>query len=213
MEASMYVHPAFKADLKTSEAFLVERGFGTLIAQGTNAPVAVHVPFHFQSSEKGGLIELHVARSNPIHECIAAHPQVLLTCTGPDAYISPDWYSSPNQVPTWNYVAVHATGRACLMEPGWLPAHLDRLSAKFEAWLQKKPWMSKEMDQERLVALMNAIVGITIEVEGVQGNWKLGQHKGSSDHNGAVAGLRATGLPASGAVAELMDQARSVNDT
>ena len=206
----MYVHPAFKADLETSEAFLAERGFGTLVAQGSGALTAVHVPFLFQPDEKGGLIELHVARSNLIHECIAVHPRVLLTCTGPDAYISPDWYSSPNQVPTWNYVAVHATGHAKLMDPSWLPAHLDRLSAKFEAWLPKKPWSSQAVEQQRLAALMNAIVGITIEVGNLEGNWKLGQHKGMSDHECAVAGLRKSGDPASLGVAALMDQARGI---
>jgi transcriptional regulator len=208
----MYVHPAFEADSKTSEAFLVERGFGTLVVQGSGAPMAVHVPFLFEPKDTGGLIELHVARSNPIHELVAVHSQVLLICIGPDAYVSPDWYGSPNQVPTWNYVAVHATGRARLMDKNRLPAHLDRLSAKFEAWLPKKPWTSKEMGQERLAALMNAIVGITIDVESIQGNWKLGQHKGRSDHDGAVAGLRATDLPASRAVAELMDHVRSAKD-
>ncbi|MDF2970594.1 MAG: negative transcriptional regulator [Microvirga sp.] len=206
----MYVHPAFKADLKTSEAFLAERGFGTLVAQGPGAPMAIHVPFLFQSNEKGGLIELHVARSNPIHERIASHPQVLLTCTGPDAYVSPDWYSSPNQVPTWNYVAVHATGHAKILDPNWLPAHLDRLSAKFEAWFPKEPWNSQAVEQQRLTALMNAIVGITIEVESLEGNWKLGQHKGMGDHEAVVAELRKTADPASVAVAALMDQARGI---
>jgi transcriptional regulator len=206
----MYVHPAFKSDLETSKAFLAERGFGTLIAQSSGAPVAVHVPFLFQPNERGGLIELHVARANPIHELLAVHPQVLLVCTGPDAYVSPDWYGSPNQVPTWNYIAVHATGRAQLMDKDWLPAHLDRLSAKFEAWLPKKPWSSEAVDPQRLAAMMNAIVGITIEVDALEGNWKLGQHKGLSDHQGAVAGLRTTMDPASMAVATLMDRGRGI---
>ncbi|WP_201859507.1 FMN-binding negative transcriptional regulator [Microvirga soli] len=206
----MYVHPAFKTDIETSKAFLAERGFGTLIVPGPGTPVAVHVPFLFQTNERGGLIELHVARANPIHEVVAAHPQVLLVCTGPDAYVSPDWYGSPNQVPTWNYIAVHATGRAQLMEKDWLPAHLDRLSAKFEAWLRKMPWTSEKVDPHRLAAMMNAIVGLTIEVDTVEGNWKLGQHKGLSDHQGAVAGLRTTTDPASIAVAALMDRERGI---
>jgi transcriptional regulator len=172
--------------------------------------VAVHVPFLFQPNDKGGLIELHVARSNPIHELVAAHPQVLLTCTGPDAYVSPDWYGSPNQVPTWNYIAVHATGHARLMDKAWLPAHLDRMSAKFEAWLPKKPWSSEAVEQQRLAAMMNAIVGIVIEIEGLEANWKLGQHKTMSDHQAVVAGLRAMNDPASTAVAALMDQARGI---
>jgi transcriptional regulator len=206
----MYVHPAFKAAPGASEAFLAERGFGMLVALGDGAPVAVHVPFLFSPAPEGGMIELHVARANPIHTFIAANPRVLIACTGPDAYVSPDWYGSSNQVPTWNYVAVHATGKARIMDKDWLSGHLERLSAKFEAWYPKKPWTPAGMDQQRFGAMLNAIVGIAVEVESLEGNWKLGQHKGREDHDGAVAGLRATKDPASAAVAGQMDKARGI---
>lgn len=206
----MYVHPAFKAVPDASKAFLSERGFGTLIAMGVEYPMAAHVPFLFSPVDGGGWIELHVARANPIHDIIAGNPHVLLACAGPDAYVSPDWYGSPNQVPTWNYVAVHATGRARIMDKDWLPPHLERLSAAFEAWHPKTPWTMQKVDPQRIAAMVNAIVGITIEVEAIEGNWKLGQHKGRDDHEGAVAGLRATGVPGSMAVAELMDEARGI---
>lgn len=206
----MYVHPAFKADPDASKAFLSERGFGTLVAVDGTVPLAVHAPFLFSPSEAGGTIELHVARANPIHEVIARNPQVLLICTGPDAYVSPDWYGSANQVPTWNYVAVHAAGRARIMDEDWLPGHLDRLSATFEAWYPKTPWTSRKVDPQRFAAMLKAIVGITIAVETIEGNWKLGQHKGRDDHEGAVAGLRSQGGPAATAVADLMDRARGI---
>jgi transcriptional regulator len=135
---------------------------------------------------------------------------VLIACTGPDAYVSPDWYGSANQVPTWNYVAVHAMGKARVMDKDWLPGHLERLSAKFEAWCDKTPWAPAKMDRQRFGAMLNAIVGIVVEVESLEGNWKLGQHKGLEDHDGAVAGLRATNDPMSVAVAEHMDRARGI---
>lgn len=206
----MYVHTAFKADPDASRSFLSERGFGTLVAIGDTHPMAVHVPFLFAPSGGGGRIELHVARANPIHAVIAGNPNVLLACTGPDAYVSPDWYGSPNQVPTWNYIAVHATGRAQIMDRNWLPGHLERLSAVFEAWCPKVAWTMDKVDPQRIAAMVNAIVGVTIEVETVEGNWKLGQHKGRDDHEGAVAGLRTTGSSGSAAVADLMDQARGI---
>jgi transcriptional regulator len=180
------------------------------VAFGETAPAAVHVPFIFTPSEGGGSIELHVARANPIHELIAANPRVLLVCTGPDAYKSPDWYESPNQVPSRNHIAVHATGQARIMDQSWLPAHLDRLSGQFEGWLPKKPWTSAGLDPQRLAAMFNAIVGIIIGVESLESSWKLGQHKGRDDHDGAVAGLRATDDATSAAVANLMDDARGI---
>lgn len=205
----MYVHPAFEADLCQMQSLLVERGFGTLVALAGAAPVAAHVPFLFDP--QAGVIELHVARANRIHEAVAANPRVLLTCTGPDAYVSPDWYVSPNQVPTWNYVAVHVTGAGALMDPSRLREHVDRLSARFEGRLPKAPWTSAKMDPARLAAMLNAIVGMTITVEALEGQWKLGQHKGMADHEGAVAGLRSRGDPISAQVADLMDAARAAS--
>jgi len=121
----MYVHPAFRTDPDAALAFLMDRGFGTLVAVDGAQPVAVHIPF--VAAPQGRAVELHVARANPIHAVIAKQPRVLLTCTGPDAYIAPTWYASANQVPTWNYVAVHASGTARPMEGDELRAHLDRL--------------------------------------------------------------------------------------
>ena len=203
----MYVHPSFKVDAAALQGLLVERGFGTLVAFEGTRPIAVHAPFLFDPAT--GTIEMHVARANPIHAAIVDNPQVLLTCQGPDSYISPDWYASENQVPTWNYVAVHVTGRAALIPKDLLRDHVDRLSARFEgALLPKKPWTSDKMDANRLAAMLNAIVGITVKVESLEGQWKLGQHKGRADHDGAVAGLRALGERSADAVADLMDAAR-----
>jgi transcriptional regulator len=185
----MYVHPAFKVDPAALEGLLVERGFGTLVAFDGTKPVGVHVPFLLDAAR--GEIELHVARVNPIHTIIARNPVVLLTCMGPDAYISPDWYESENQVPTWNYVAAHVTGTAELMPAEALRGHVDRLSARFENALPKTPWTSDKMDPRRLAAMLNAIVGIIVKIESLEGQWKLGQHKGRGDHDGAVTSLRA----------------------
>jgi transcriptional regulator len=204
----MYVHPAFVSDPEQSLALLRERAFGTLIAVDGVRPVAVHVPFLV--SADGREIELHVARANPIHGTIARQPRVLLTCTGPDAYIAPDWYASANQVPTWTYVTVHASGAGRLMEPHEIRGHLDRLSARFESGLSADPWTPARVDPQRIAALSNAIVGIVVTLDAVEGQRKLNQHKGMPDHLGAVAGLRGQPDPAAHAVADLMDAARGL---
>ena len=156
----MYIHPAFEGERHAMEAFLAERGFGTLVAFGGTAPIAAHVPFLFDAG--AGRLALHVARANPIHQLVEGNPRVLLTCTGPDAYVSPDWYVSGGQVPTWNYVAVHATGTAAIMDASMLRDHVDLLAAHFERRLPKPPWTSAKMDPRRLAAMLNAIVGITL---------------------------------------------------
>lgn len=187
----MYVPPAFRVVPEAARAFLEARGFGLLTAVDGLRPVSSPAPFVLE----GDTLALHVARANPLHEIVARSPSVTLICMGPDAYVTPDWYVSPDQVPTWNYVAVEVAGVARPMDPSRLRDHVDRLSEAFEARLPKKPWTSDKMDPRRLSAMLAAIVGIEIAIESVSGAWKLGQHKKPEDRAGVAAGLAARGEP------------------
>jgi transcriptional regulator len=96
------------------------------------------------------------------------------------------------------------------MEPHEIRGHLDRLSARFESGLSADPWTPARVDPQRIAALSNAIVGILVTLDAVEGQRKLNQHKGMPDHLGAVAGLRGQPDPAAHAVADLMDAARGL---
>ncbi len=206
----MYVHPAFRIEPASAIAMLKARAFGTLVvADATGRPSAVHLPFLTDEQPGGALrIEMHVAKSNRIHELITPGGRpALLTCQGPDAYISPDWYGVPNQVPTWTYTAVHLSGTLTTVPEADGPDHVDRLSAEFEhRLLPKKPWTSDKMDVQRRSAMMRAIVTMEFLVppEGIEAQHKLIQHKGVVEHQGAVAGLRARGDAGSLAIADMM---------
>lgn len=193
----MYVPPLFKTNDDTALAFAAARGFGTLIAVDQGRPVAAHLPFVMHNDGSLGVrLELHVARANPLHSIIAGAPDVLLTVMGPDAYISPDWYVSADQVPTWNYVSVHLTGTAATLPLNENLGHADRLSAQFEERLRpKKPWLSSKMTETRRAAMLGAIVGIEITVTKVEAQWKLGQHKSVADQEGVIRGLDMLGTP------------------
>ncbi len=202
----VYVHPAFTMETEEAFTFLATRGFGTLMVASGAVPLAVHVPFLASMRSSGTLhVELHVARANPIHTHIGEGCPALLTCQGPDAYISPDWYGSSNQVPTWTYVAVHLTGIARLLPETELLSHADRLSAVFEERLRPKtPWTSKKMDEAKRSAMLRAIVGITLDVERVEAQKKLSQHKSQTDLEGAMQGLLARNDASSTGIANLM---------
>src|SRR5207302_2274323 len=102
---------------------------------------------------------------------------------GADAYVSADWYVSPDQVPTWLYQAVHLTGPVRKLTDDELAAQVDTLSAKFENWLAPKPpWTSSKMTAGRLDAMRKAIVGLVMTVEQIEGSFKLNQHKSDVDH-------------------------------
>jgi transcriptional regulator len=129
----------------------------------------------------------------------------LLGVNGADAYVSADWYASPDQVPTWLYQAVHLTGTVDLMPEGELGAHLDALSAKFESWLAPKPpWTVDKVSAGRQQMLKKAIVGLKMTVEDIEGSFKLNQHKSDADHMAVANALAKRGDPASRQIAETM---------
>ena len=172
-------------------AFARERGFGVLAVAGEAAPMLAHVPFVLAGDGKS--VELHLVRSNPIARrltTIQSEPlPARLAVSGPDSYISPDWYGVEGQVPTWNYVAVHLSGTLERLPDGALRGVLDRLSTLFETRLEPKtPWTADKMEPEALKKMMRMIVPFRMALTGVVGTWKLAQNKP------AVARDRAAGF-------------------
>ena len=168
----MHPNPAFRGTPEAEAlAFALSRGFGTLTVNGAEVPLLAHVPF----CAAGDALECHLVRSNPALRALPA--RAVLAVTGPDGYVSPDWYGLADQVPTWNYVAVHVEGQAEPLPAAELRAHLDRLSAAFEARLDKAPWTTAKMTPEVLERMMRAIVPVRLTVEAVRSTFKLGQNK------------------------------------
>ena len=125
---------------------------------------------------------------------IADGAAVRLIVEGPEGYISPDWYGMEDQVPTWNYVAVHLVGEARLTDEDGFRDVLDRLSAHFEArLLPKKPWISDKMAEGMMARMMRGIVPCAMQVSDVQSTWKLGQNKTEDARAGAAEGLEGQG--------------------
>ena len=180
----MYTPPMFKSDRAASLAFAQARGFGTVCAWDGSRPIASSLPFYLAFADDGTpQMAFHVARHNPLVKLADGTSSWLMAVTGADAYVSADWYVSLDQVPTWLYQAVHLTGTVRKLSDSELGPHLDALSAKFENWLAPKPpWMSSKMTAGRLAAMKQAIVGMVMTVEQIEGSFKLNQHKSDVDH-------------------------------
>jgi transcriptional regulator len=180
----MYTPPMFKPDRAASLAFAEARGFGTVCAWDGTRPIASSLPFYlFYAADGSPHAAFHVARHNPLVKLAGGKTPWLMTVNGADAYVSADWYASPDQVPTWFYQAVHLTGCVRMLSEAELGVHLDALAGKFESWLAPKPpWTSSKMTAGRLDAMKKAIVGLTMTVEEVEGSFKLNQHKSDVDH-------------------------------
>lgn len=176
-------------------AFAREQGFGILtVANGTDAPLVSHVPFLL--NEAGIEARLHLARPNPIVAALSAPLPARLVISGPHGYISPDWYGVEDQVPTWNYVAVHLTGMLELTPQDGLHDLLDLQSAEFEARLPKKPWTSDKMTEGLMERMMRAIVPARLAITEVDGTWKFSQNKPEAVRLSAAEGVEAAGDPA-----------------
>jgi transcriptional regulator len=201
----MYVNPAFATGEDAAWDYVTARGFGAVVANDGGLPVGAHVPL--LATEAGGVrrIEFHVARPNPLHEVVTRNPRVLVVVSGPDAYISPDWYTSDDQVPTWNYQAAHITGLARPLPRERTLDHVERMSLHFEARLApKKPWSTAKMSERRRAMMLAAIVAMEIEVERIEASTKLGQNKSISDRMEAARMLAWRGGWSETAVANAM---------
>ena len=186
----MHPNPAFRSEPDFLNVTMCRRrGFGTLCISADPVPLASHVPFILDDA--GKVAEMHLVRSNPIVRAVTAPHPAMIAVNGPDGYVSPDWYDTPDQVPTWNYVAIHLTGMLEPMAGDDLRAHLDRLSAQFEARLApKQPWTSDKMSQGTMERMMRQILPFRFHVEDVQGTWKLNQNKPDAARQGAAQAVR-----------------------
>lgn len=201
----MYVNPAFKTDEDAAWAFVAERGFGCVVAVDDGRPVGAHVPLLVAGEAGERRLELHVARANPLAAIIARAPRVTVMVSGPDAYISPDWYVAADQVPTWNYLAAHITGDARPLPPERYAAHVEALSQAFERRLApKKPWSIAKMTAPKLAMMLKAIVAVEIAVEGIEASFKLSQNKPATDALEVARMLEWRGGPGERGIAEAM---------
>ncbi len=201
----MHPNPAFRAeDTARHIAFARERAFGVLTLSTDQAPLLSHVPFLI--SEDGAVADLHLVRSNPIVHALKQPRVARIAVSGPDGYISPDWYGAEDQVPTWNYVAVHLTGRIRVLPHSELRDLLDRQSAFYEERLRPKPpWTAGKMNSDALERMMRMIVPCRLQVDDIQGTWKLNQNKTDKMRHSAADYVEADGFGSeTGLLATLM---------
>ncbi len=190
--------------------FAAEVGFGVLCVPFEGDVMLSHIPFHFDP--EADHIDLHLARGNPIVRTRAEHLTATLAVQGPHGYVSPDWYQTVDQVPTWNYVAVHIKGTLVRQEQSALRPIVDELSEAFETRISTKtPWTSDKVSADAMDKLMIQIVPFRFDIKAVEGTWKLNQNKPDSARRAAADALEASSIgqdtPALAALMRGLDEA------
>ncbi|MGE0667379.1 MAG: FMN-binding negative transcriptional regulator [Sphingomonadales bacterium] len=197
----MYVPEHFEQQDRAAALDLIAgHEFGLLVA-GSDA---AHIPFVLDREQS--LLRCHVARANPIWKR-AIGSSVLAVFQGPHGYVSPDWYESENQVPTWNYMAVHVTGMVRELPETALEAHLRALVAQSERRLApKSAWDLGEVPAAKVAGMIRGIVGMEIPLDRVEAMWKLSQNRTQGDRRNVIRALRARGGEDNTAVADAMER-------
>ncbi|MGA2711697.1 MAG: FMN-binding negative transcriptional regulator [Bryobacteraceae bacterium] len=192
--------------LDVLHAFIRTHPLGILVTNGAEGPEATHLPLFLDTS--AGLLRCHMARANPQWQQLKAGGQVLVIFSGPDHYVTPNWYPSKREhgkvVPTWNYLAVHVAGPARLFDDTLsLIRHLQELTDSQEAGFAA-PWSVADAPPGYIEGMTKAIVGVEIAVERIEGKRKLSQNRSADDRQGVIAGLDELGSHASREMANLM---------
>lgn len=171
---------------------------GMLVTHGAAGLDANHIPFELNAASGSlGTLAGHVARANPVWQQLRDGDEVMVVFRAADAYISPNWYPSKHeqhrQVPTWNYMVAHAHGRVRIVDDErFVRGIVGRLTKTHEA-SQAVPWKMADSPREFIDGLLQAIVGIEIEITRLEGKSKLSQNKEARDLRGAIEGLAAVG--------------------
>jgi transcriptional regulator len=180
-------------DRAVREALIEEVGFGMVFGQTPDGPRVAHVPL---VSNGGGTIHFHLARGNALTRHIAGST-ALAVINGPDAYVSPRWYSDRGQVPTWNYVALELEGPVRQMDDDGLHRLLEAIGERQEARIEAgTPWRPEEVPQDLWNKLAKGIVGFELEVRAWRPTFKLSQNKPPEERLRVADALEAQGSPA-----------------
>jgi len=191
-------------DLAKLFAFMKANSFATFISIIDGEPVAIHLPLTISQQGESIICHGHFAKANPQWRVIESQSNLVIF-SGPHAYISPTHYEKVESVPTWNYVAVHAYGRARLMHAESDAPQLLRVIADLIA--QHEPSYQAQWDglpDKYRDGMLNGVVGFELVIDKLEGKFKLSQNKTDGELHSIVDALSASPYEAERATASYM---------
>ena len=209
MLQAMYMPPQFKGDRAKAAALIQENPFASLISvDDAGLPYVTHLPLHLENHPLTGsghpdfVLLGHVAKPNPHWRYLQARPQAVVTFLGPHAYLSPKVYPDLARVPTWNYLAVHCTVQATLIEdPAAKDALLKKLIGDHEPPYAEQ-W--RGLGEEFAHKMLAGIVAFELQVTDFQCKVKINQHRPES--HAAMKTIYAAGNENERGLADWMDR-------
>ena len=206
----MYIPHAYRNEnIAEIEDFIRQNSFAILINQVDDSPWATHIPLELARNDAGDPILVgHLAKANGQWKSFEANPEVLVVFNGPHSYVSSSWYQE-EEVPTWNYIAVHVYGTVRFQDEQELFNSLVDLVDKYEKESEKP--VSVHKFSKQTMRQIRGIVGIEISIDKIQAAYKLSQGR-EQDHKKIIEELEKRESPGSSAIAGLMKSRRPEDD-
>ena len=166
--------------------FIHQNGFGILINQNNGKLWATHIPLILEEKDGKQFLVGHVSKENPQAKSFKTNDEILAIFSGAHTYISSSWYDHEN-VPTWNYLAVHVYGKLQLHSPEESIEALKRLVNKYEA-KSEKPIRVEDLSQKTMLQA-HGIVSFEIEITAIEAKKKLSQNRDDKNYQTIISKL------------------------
>ena len=207
----MYIPKYFKvSDVKEIWQFVQQNSFGTLVTTDQGKPIATHLPLQLVKEGENIYLTGHMAYGNPQWRTFESCDEVLAMFQGPHAYISSSWYKEEN-VPTWNYQAVHIYGKASILSGEALHQDLAKLMHKYEKH-RDNPVVWDQLLPALLERQLKGLVGFKIAVREIQAADKLSQNRTAEDYDNIVKKLYEEQNADAQELAQVMERREKLRD-
>lgn len=199
----MYIPDQYKNENHAEiKAFLEQNSFGILVNQNGGNLWATHIPMLLDINENGKeILHGHISKDNQQWKNFTSDQNILAIFSGPHCYVSSSWYVL-EEVPTWNYSAVHVYGTIKIIEGLAVMKSLKKLVDKYEA-ASKNPIRIESLSQKTM-RQANGIVTFEIEINEIQAVKKMSQGRDEKDYNTIIDELEKSENPDAAAVAKIM---------
>ena len=192
-------------------ALMVAQPLGTLVTLGASGLFASHIPLVLEDDGSPfGVLRGHISRANPQWKDFVPTVDALAMFAGQQHYISPNWYPGTKEhgreVPTWNYVVVHASGPLKVIEDReWLLTNVEKLTNLHEAGFPV-PWKVSDAPEDFIRSQLKGIVGLELPIRRLEGKWKVSQNRTERERKGVIDGLAKLNTPESRAMKALVEE-------
>ena len=199
----MYTPEIYKNENQEEiKKFLQENSFGILINQTNGKLCATHIPLELDINKEGkDILCGHISKENPQWNGFTDNDQILAVFSGPHSYISSSWYDHEN-VPTWNYIAVHVYGKIKIIEGEAVIESLKKLVDKYEQ-NSENPVRIENLSKKTMMQ-SRGIVAFEIEITEIQATKKISQNRDEKNHQNIISELEKTNTNQSIAIANVM---------